>query len=358
MHFAFFVSPHGFGHAARASALMSALHRRLRDAKFSVFTRTPRWFFDESLPFSFEYVDCASDVGLVQATALDIDLAATERVLAECLPFQAQRVQALAAELRHRGCTAVVCDIAPLGIAAAHAAGLPSALVENFTWDWIYQPYFDHAPGLKAAAKVMAHWFVKADIHVQAEPVCRHNPGADMVVAPICRSLRNDSVTVRASLGVGRQSKLVVVTQGGMTQPLAFLDRLRARRDVHFLVTGLDRTFVEDNLHGYDNRTIIYMPDLVAAADVVVGKLGYSIVAETWQGGALFAYVPREDFRESATLQHFVEREMPNIRIERTEFEDGAWLRRLDEVLALTRGTPRLTSGAAEAAAVLARLGL
>ena len=32
-------------------------------------------------------------------------------------------------------------DIPPLAFAAAHAAGLPSVAVANFTWDWVYEDY-------------------------------------------------------------------------------------------------------------------------------------------------------------------------------------------------------------------------
>ena len=35
----------------------------------------------------------------------------------------------------------VIADAPPLGCAAAAAAGIPSVVVSNFTWDWIYQAY-------------------------------------------------------------------------------------------------------------------------------------------------------------------------------------------------------------------------
>ena len=61
---AYFVSPHGFGHAARAAAVMSALRRRRPDLELHVFTTVPRWFFDDSLgAVPFSYYPLATDVG-------------------------------------------------------------------------------------------------------------------------------------------------------------------------------------------------------------------------------------------------------------------------------------------------------
>ena len=39
------------------------------------------------------------------------------------------------------GAGLVVGDVPPLAFAAAHAAGIPSIAIANFTWDWIYEGY-------------------------------------------------------------------------------------------------------------------------------------------------------------------------------------------------------------------------
>lgn len=50
---AYFVSPHGFGHAARSCAIMSALQAREPGIGLEIFTTVPRWFFAESLAAAF-----------------------------------------------------------------------------------------------------------------------------------------------------------------------------------------------------------------------------------------------------------------------------------------------------------------
>ncbi|MBC2715495.1 MAG: hypothetical protein HF978_09310 [Desulfobacteraceae bacterium] len=51
---AYFVTFHGFGHAARASAVMNAIYARWPFVHFEIFTQTPEWFFKDSLLMSFK----------------------------------------------------------------------------------------------------------------------------------------------------------------------------------------------------------------------------------------------------------------------------------------------------------------
>ena len=50
-------------------------------------------------------------------------------------------------------------------------------------------------------------------------------------------------------------------------------------------------------------QSAFYHPDLIHAADVVVGKLGYSTLAEVWAAGVPFGYVVRPQFPESGPLE-------------------------------------------------------
>ena len=73
-----------------------------------------------------------------------------------------------------------------------------------------------------------------------------------------------------------------------------------ARRDVTFVIPGgADDYLWQENLVLLPHHSRFYHPDLVAAADAVVGKVGYSTVAETFHAGAPLGYVPRTRFRES-----------------------------------------------------------
>ena len=67
---AYFVSAHGFGHATRACAVMAAIRARRPDLTIHVFTQAPEWLFAESVPGGVSYHSAATDVGVVQHSAL------------------------------------------------------------------------------------------------------------------------------------------------------------------------------------------------------------------------------------------------------------------------------------------------
>ena len=108
---AYFISPHGYGHAARAAAVMEAIRELDPTVALDVFTSVPRWFFRDSLSGDFEYHDLLTDIGMVQRTPMEADLPETLRRLNRFLPFRQSRLTDLADRLRKKGCTLVVSDI-------------------------------------------------------------------------------------------------------------------------------------------------------------------------------------------------------------------------------------------------------
>ena len=130
---AYFVSPHGFGHAARAASVMEAIYEIETSIRFEIFTSVPSWFFQDSLSVPFAYHSLLTDVGMVQDSPLREDLGKTIQHLDDFLPFEPSLIGNLARQLKELKCKLIICDIAPMGILAAQGAGIPSVLVENFS---------------------------------------------------------------------------------------------------------------------------------------------------------------------------------------------------------------------------------
>lgn len=328
---------------------MEALHRT-SGARFELFSTSPRWFFDESIAGLYRYHDVVTDVGFRQRSALAYDLAATAAALEELLPFDEALVDELAARLVVSGCQAVLCDIAPLGIAVAERAGLPSVLVENFTWPWLYEPLYAQAPALERAGEALGAWFDRASLHLLAQPYCHDDARADGVVLPVSRPALRTRDQAREALRLDPAARVVVLTMGGVPEALPFLDQLQGVPEVTFLVTGAQRTHVAGNVHLFDNATRLYMPDLVRAADAVVAKLGYSTVAEVWREGRPLAFVTRADFRETAPLRDWVLGALPGFEIPGRDFAGGGWIPRVSELLDMDRPPSRPLGGADQVA--------
>ena len=347
---AYFVSPHGFGHASRAAAVMEALVGLRPGLRLEVFTTVPEWFFSDSLTVAFQRHPLRSDVGLVQRSPLEEDPAATAGALERFLPFDDQRLDTLARELQILGCTAVVVDIAPLGIAVAHRAGLPSILVENFTWDWIYEAYFESEPRLRRFADYFGEWFEKCTHWIQTEPVCRPVARA-RPVAPVSRAQRLEAAETRELLGVEPDRPIVLLTMGGAAVRLPFVEQLERQADLVFVaMANVEEVSRRSNVILLPERSPIYLPDLMAAADAVVGKVGYSTVAEAFAAGQRYAIVERPAFPEVPVLTAFVQRHLPAIDIPRAGFEEGRWIDRLPELLERPRAEARGSVGALAAA--------
>jgi len=348
-----FVSPHGFGHAARACAVLAEMHRREPALRFEVFTTVPEWFFAESLAAPFGYHPEEADVGLAQRTALVEDLDATLLRLGEFLPFPAARLDRLAGRLRSLGCAIAVCDISPLGLAAAAHAGIASALIENFTWDWIYAPYLADRPAFRPHVDALAATFAAADIRIQTAPACEPAPCATPV-EPVSRLPRTAPEEVRERLGVRVGGPLVLLTMGGVRWEHTALDQLAAQRRFTFVVPGAaERAERRGGLVALPHRSGFHHPDLVHAADAVIGKLGYSTLAEAHAAGAPFGYVARPGFRESAVLADFAARTLPAVAVDAAELASGAYLARIPALLERPRPSRPRPNGAGEAARIL-----
>lgn len=338
---AYFVSPHGFGHAARACSVMDAVHRLNRSVAFDVYSTVPRWFFADSLSGPWTYHALLTDIGFVQKSPLEIDLSATLSRLDRFYPTDAATVADLANRISRRGCMLVVCDIAPVGIQAARAAGIPSMLVENFTWDWLYEAYEDVCPGLTRHIRYLRELFGGADFHVQTEPVCRR-ADADLVSPPLSRRTRMAGAEVRERLGIPGRERLVLLTMGGVPGGLPSLKVLQAQKGIRFLVPGGARApRREANLTFLPHRSEYFHPDLVKASDAVVGKIGYSTLAETYNAGVPFGYLIRKDFRESEVLVSFAKAHVQGMPVTEEDFNGGAWVSLLPGLLSLPRVTRR-----------------
>lgn len=350
---AYFVTDHGFGHASRAAAVMAALAHLVPGMRFELFTTSPKWIYEASLESPFGYHRVQTDVGLVQLSPLEEDIEATCRALERWLPFDAALVRRLADQVNRLGCRAVICDISALGIAVARSAGIPSVLIENFTWDWIYTAYEKAFPKMAEFAAYLASQYARADMHLQTEPFC-NTVEAAVRVPPISRSPRTSPSRIRNQLNIPVDAGMVLVSMGGVPDRFDVLDQLPQAIDPFIVIPGCDRAAVSHaRVIQLPARSRFFHPDLLSAADLLVGKAGYSTIAEAYHAGVPFAYVARKQSPESPALEAFITRRMVSQPIRSQDYSDGRWLHQLPELLTLRKREKRRQNGAGEAARLI-----
>jgi len=350
---AYYISAHGLGHAARAAAVMEAVHQAQPAIRFEIFSTLPHWFFHDCLSGPFTCHALQTDVGLDQRTPLEENLPATIEALNAFYPLDEQMVHNQARQLRRLDCHLVICDIAPMGIAVARQAGLPSLLVENFTWDWIYAGYNDYLSGLEPHIDYLETLFARADYHVQTEPVCAAG-SPDLVVPPIGRPMRKPADEVRRLLGVPTGKQLVVITLGGISASVEPFHTHSLPEEIFLVIPG-NSTQIErsGSIARLPVQSDIYHPDLVGAADVVIGKAGYSTLAEVYLADTPFGYVSRSEFREAPLLEAFARRHLRSRKVTTAALMDGSWTALVPAMMALPPAGVNRVNGADPAAAFI-----
>jgi UDP-N-acetylglucosamine:LPS N-acetylglucosamine transferase len=349
---AFFISPHGFGHAARAASVMEALAEIEPSLQFDIFTTVPKWFFANSESFYFHYHRLETDIGLVQKTPFQEDLPATVQKLKKFLPFNPAQITAAAEKIRKLKSNLIVCDIAPMGIQVAKESGVPSVLIENFTWDWIYQGY--EKEEFNEFNAYLQSIFAEASFHIQTQPICKP-VGADFTADPASRKIRSTYRQIRQRLGLSDSSKVVMITAGGVAKRYGFIDKLKNKSDTHFIIPGAsDSEKIQNNLILLPENSAYFHPDLINASDAVVGKVGYSTIAEIYQAGVPFGYSPRAHYREMKPLIDFVQNHMSGLPVTESEFQTGSFTDRIEELLQMPRAQGHRPNGADQIADFIA----
>lgn len=305
-------------------AVMCALRSVLPTVSFRVATTAPQHLFGghlfadivsctskESAFEQISFLNLQTDCGLVQSGPLSLDLEATMQQLVAYRAEEADKLVALTKFFS--GCDRIVCDISALGILAAQKLSRPAILLDNFRWDWIYTQLAEEVPQFIAAQFVsLAEYFhalyEQADLQIQCTPVCSPAPNARQV-GLLARPMRNSPEATRRRLGIPEEAHCILISLSEFVTAGELERSSSAGKEIHWLVphmslSGATPTRIPQNVHLLSADE--YHPDLVAASNVMLGKLGYSSVAEAACLGTPFAYLQRHWFPESKVLADFV----------------------------------------------------
>lgn len=355
MHFLFYISGHGFGHAARDIQVINAIARREPSAQITLRTTVPQWFLRASLEATVDIVSGDTDSGVVQPGSLSIDEDATARRAAEFYGGFAARVAREQEVIRERRATLVVGDIPPLAFAAAAAAGVPSVAFSNFTWDWIYDAY----PQFDALAPGVGRLI--ADANAQATLVLRlpfAGGFASMTrvddVPLVARRALVSRDEVRGRLNLPGDRPVVLATFGGHGGDVPLRE---AADNESFTLVATDYEVGEHTAPHPNLRVVraealrqanLCYTDLLAASDIVATKLGYGIVSECIANSVPLLYTLRGRFAE----QEVFIREMPDVlrcrHIEREDLRAGRWAEAVAALLAQPAPRRQMRANGAE----------
>jgi L-arabinokinase len=260
----------------------------------------------------------------------------------------------------------VVGDIPALAFEVAARLSVPSVAIANFTWDWIYEAM----PGLTERAPDLVPIIRQA--YARATLALELPMAGGLEVFPrrrriplIARRATRSRHDTRARFRLPADRPVALLSFGGYGLPTLDLRAIDCLD--RWTIVTTDRTSAGGPA---GPAAVVRIPesefldtgfryeDLVAAADVVVTKPGYGIIAECAASGTAILYTSRGHFREYDVLVREMPRYVRSRFIAQPDLFGGRWSESLDEVAGQPAPAPVDTSGAAVAATVISDLSI
>ena len=350
MRLRYYITGHGLGHASRSLQIIASLRRRHPALPVEIVSSTAPWFLRGVSSIGVAVRPAAFDIGVVQHDSLEMDLPATVTAWQELL---ARRPALLAAEtesLRRDGVTLVAADIPALPLAAARQAGIPGVGVSNFTWDWICRGFAEEEPAFAAIAAALAADYACAARFLSFPFPGEFPAGPPVELLPlVARRASRLPAAIRRALNLPPQAKVALISFGGFGLAEFDFAPLRRLADWTFLAEPA-LAGQAPNIRSISPEECPY-PDLVAAADVVVTKPGYGIVAEAIAHRTAVLYTERGNFREQELLVAGLRRYARALEIDNRRLRCGDWGDALAALLAQPQPTEALADHGEEVAA-------
>lgn len=298
----FYLSDHGFGHAARNIPIIRELLAIDETLKIIVNTGVAQGEFIESNFLGesrLRVIKESMDVGLVlKPMSFELDVPALEARVAQYIESWEQRIKREVQFLTHKQPDLIVSDIVPWVFRAAKQANITSVLISNFTWVDIYEEYLN--PELVKAYQTC---------YDLADKVFMYEISSSKMKD---RFVKYDEVSLCA-----REFDLSVVAeiQSRYHQPIVFVSVGRSvdlaeeidisNEPYHFIVTeGIQ--LIGENVT-YLAKETPNTHDYLCASEFVITKAGFGTVAEALLAKKKIAVIERDRIAEDrATVEWLV----------------------------------------------------
>ncbi len=349
---AYYITPHGFGHAVRSLEIIREMYRLAPHLNVVVVSTIPEWLIPLNVGRSLPLRPVTLDIGLVQHDNVRIDLEGTREVLARMKANENAVVQEEVRFLKEENVKGIVSDVAFIPFISAQACGIPSVGVGNFTWDWIYAAYcrddgkWEEIVSWIKRAYSMCGLFLQLPMpgECSACPVVKSVP-------LVARQSSADPQEIRKALSFSEERKhfLLVFTDLKLEEPA--LKRIEAIRWASFVYRKPLKLELSNSICVTDPH-MLYQ-DVLAACDGVITKPGYGIVSDCLAHGTPTLYTDRGPFPEYEFLVRELESHLPALHIPSLELLEGRWEKHLEKLAAMPR---KHTSISAHGASVCARM--
>ncbi|GJY06446.1 hypothetical protein Tco_0373500 [Tanacetum coccineum] len=367
--FAYYVTGHGFGHATRVVEVVR--HLILAGHDVHVVTGAPDFVFTTEIESPRLFLrKLVLDCGAVQADALTVDRLASLEKYSETavaprdsiLATEVEWLNSIKADLVSVSMVrSVICedclmeqvsDVVAVACRAAADAGIRSVCVTNFSWDFIYAEYvMDAGYHHRSIVWQIAEDYSHCEFLIRLPGYCPMPAFRDVIDVPlVVRRLHKSRKEVRSEMGIGEDVKLVILNFGG--QPAGW----KLKEDYLppgwlCLVCGASEQELPPNFIKLPRD--VYTPDVMAASDCMLGKIGYGTVSEALAYKLPFVFVRRDYFNEEPFLRNMLEYYQGGVEMIRRDLLTGHWRPYLERATSLKPSYDGGVNGGQVAARIL-----
>ncbi|XP_031255016.1 L-arabinokinase-like isoform X2 [Pistacia vera] len=333
--FAYYVTGHGFGHATRVVEVVRNLILAGHDVH--VVTGAPDFVFTSEIQSPRLFIrKVLLDCGAVQADALTVDRLASLEKYSETavvprdsiLKTEVEWLNSIKADL-------VVSDVVPVACRAAAEAGIRSVCVTNFSWDFIYAEYVMAAGNHhRSIVWQIAEDYSHCEFLIRLPGYCPMPAFRGVVDVPlVVRRLHKSRKEIRKELGIGEDVKLVILNFGGQPAGWKLKGEYLPSGWLCLVCGASDSQELPPNFIKLPKDA--YTPDLIAASDCMLGKIGYGTVSEALSYKLPFVFVRRDYFNEEPFLRNMLEFYQAGVEMIRRDLLTGNWKPYLERAISL-----------------------
>lgn len=349
----FDVSGHGFGHLAQATCVIQELITRIPNTCIVVRSALPSSVIRSFLGGDIETATAPPEVTLVMGSPSIVNATATADGYRSLHAKWDEHLDQEATRLAALRPTVLIADVPYLSLAAAKRIGIPAVALCSLNWLDIYRAYCGFRPEAPAILQTIGTAYQAADIFLQPQP---HMPMSDLPnrrsIGPIGRVGSNRREYICEVLNIPFGMRIILATVGGIPsdKPLS-LPRMTNVQWIAPNGTSDIRKDISDI--GQLGMTFI---DVLASADAVLTKVGYSTFVEAACNGVGLVTAPRPDWPEAAVLLQWAS-ESANFAMTQTALEDVEGVKKaVSAVLRAPRRSPVPAVGSAEAFECIVRV--
>lgn len=350
--FVFFVSGHGYGHARRMTQVIRCLRELQPHAEVVIRSAAPARVFE---PLPSNWVQFSEiDAGLIEVDPFTIDTPKSLAQLRDVIGKRGRIIAAEAQELSRIKPDCIVADVPFLAGDAAAQAGLPCVGVSNFTWDWIYHGLFGNDPAWLEIAPIIESSYSKFRA-LLALPFGNTCPLIKNTIPTPLVALRSDRdpADVLRQLGIAASDSRprVLIGTRGLLPPTALAQAAADASECLFLCPNESATNIPSNAVAAPIGPGLDFSDVLGVADVVVSKLGYSLVAECIATQTPLVWPPRSGFVEDQIMAEQAPDVLRMTPMPIADYRAGRWGKWIRAALALQAPPRAMAAKGAEVVA-------